>query len=49
MATTMPSMPSFHVPNLHTAAGLRWLAPMVAAIAIVGAIFVLMLLYPHMG
>ena len=45
MPTTMPSN---HIPNLHTAAGLRWLAPATIAIALVVATFLLMLLDPHL-
>lgn len=42
------SMPIDRIPNLHTAAGLRWLAPATIAIALVVATFLLMLLYPHL-
>jgi hypothetical protein len=45
MPTTLPT----RIPNLHTGAGLRWLAPTTVAVAIVVATFLLMLIYPHLG
>ncbi|HSD87569.1 MAG TPA: hypothetical protein VLB44_08635 [Kofleriaceae bacterium] len=43
MPTTLPNLNV----NLHTAAGLRWLAPFLAVIAVVTALYLLMLSYPH--
>lgn len=40
MATTVDT-------NLHDHAGIRWLLPFLAVIALVAAMVILMMLYPH--